>query len=91
MKYKHGDKVKIKDNRKHTVRKEALNDIEKLNTNGVFTIDKEDGIIGQIGIWYHSKEFKSSWRWSENYLELVEEYKEPIYERIESRFDILDL
>ncbi len=87
MKYKVGDKVRIKEEHLISLEssllcKEAFNDIKDLNTNGVLTVDRK--APGYKDRWI-AKELK--WKWHESCIELAEAYKEPI--PINSRFELL--
>lgn len=89
MNFKKGDKVRLKKDRKHEIRPEALNDIIRFGMYGIFTIDK----IVEGGFKYTAKEFPNPWKWKRHYLELVEivPFVGPLPEPINDRFEILDL
>ena len=87
MKFKPGDKVRIKEGTRDSITNEALKDIDTLSTNGVFTIETTDTTWDPFQ--YIAKEFKKRWSWQEAGLELAQKYIEP--DSIENRFEILDL
>ncbi len=77
MKYKVGDKVKLKVLDSYCM--EAVRDIKKINGIGTIREISEN-------TYYYMEEI--GWNWTDKQ---VEEYKEPVYEPINSRFEILDL
>ncbi len=92
MKFKPGDKVritkayKIGDNG-NKIGSDAQEDIDKLGTNGIFTIKGEHPRQNPGGKprYYLAEEFKHTWAWPEAYIE------QATFEPINSRFDILDI
>lgn len=86
MKFQIGDKVRLNKKGIEKVCQEALNDIKKLDSNGVFTINE---IIQYKGAetQCRAKEFRNiKWRWYESHLEST---VKPV--PINNRFEILDL
>ena len=82
MKYKIGDKVRIKKNYMGPLN--AMIKLKELNTNRVVTIKKV------CDYFYYMEEIKWGWRDEEiECLVSVKDYKEP--EPITSRFEILDI
>ena len=78
MRYKIGNKVKITTELAFV--KKSEDDINAYNPDRIFTIcriEKEKYLLKGL----------KAWRWNEEWLTLCE----PIYESIESRFEILDL
>lgn len=91
MSFQIGDKVKIRADRKHRLVSSAISAVEALDTDGVFTIDKI--IHSDKGIQYNAKEFDFKWKWNDIDLELIKlsEHNFDPSEKINSRFEILDL
>ena len=85
MSFEIDDKVRIKERVEKELRREALNDVAELNTNGVFTIDQ----VLYNGTKYIAKEFDRPWKWDDCNLEIVRPKQR--HEPINDRFEILDL
>lgn len=94
MNFKPGDQVRIIEDRKHKIVPSALADVKALNTNGVFTIHAiiDAGGIGK-DLKYVAKELDFEWNWNDIDLELIKlsEHNFDSSEKINSRFEILDL
>ncbi len=89
MNYKVGDKVKLKESKKHIMSYRVLMDVERFAPNGIFTIKKisDTNTNGDLRTTYHLEEFE--WAFLESFLEFAEEYKEPV--PIKNRWELLDL
>ena len=101
MKYKVGDKVKIK-TWEDMEKKFGLDKHGYISCSATFTglmeklfteLDYDRVVtIKEKDIWYYIEKDGEGFCWSDDMIEcLVKSYKEPIYESIKSRFDILDL
>jgi len=90
MKYKVGDRIKIKE--ENSFINECRDLLESVNPPYVLTIieacDKYDRNDGYCGERYKVKE-NGQWNWYTDNIEGL--YKEEVFDPIESRLDILDL
>lgn len=89
MTFKKGDLVRLKKDRQHEIRPEALNDVIGLSTCGVFTIKKKHPASIGERTYYLAEEFKTEWAWRGDQIEKIKKIE--IFEPIDSRFEILDL